>query len=281
MTRNPKPETRSRHHGFTLVELVAVIAITGIIVAVVAIFILIPVRGYLDAARRAELVDIADTALRRMGRDVHLALPNSVRVTGGNLAIEFLQTRTGGRYRAMTDSSGNGDILDFTVSDTHFDQLGPFSTLPGQQIVAGDLVAIYNLGIPGADAYNADNTSVISSTAAGDLPNENKINFSAKKFPFASPSSGFRIVSGPVSYICDLTAGTLRRYWGYAVQATQPNPPTGGSSALLAQNVSACDIQYDQLVLNQRNGLVSMRLQLTKGNETVSLYHEVHVSNVP
>ncbi|HJW54946.1 MAG TPA: prepilin-type N-terminal cleavage/methylation domain-containing protein, partial [Burkholderiaceae bacterium] len=68
------------HQGFTLLEAIIVIAITGIIAAVVAVFIVKPVQGYVDSARRAEMTDTADTALRRISRDLHLALPNSVRV---------------------------------------------------------------------------------------------------------------------------------------------------------------------------------------------------------
>ena len=76
--------------GFTLAEAVIVIAITGIISAVVAVFIKAPVQSYFDASRRAEMTDIADTALRRISRDLRLALPNSVRVAGGNTAIELI-----------------------------------------------------------------------------------------------------------------------------------------------------------------------------------------------
>jgi len=50
---------------------------------------------------------------------------------------------------------------------------------------------------------------------------------------------------------------------------------------LLAQNVTDCQITYDPLVLTQSLGLVSMRLELTRGNEKVRLYHEIHVSNLP
>ena len=50
--------------GFTLVEMIMVITITGIIGAMVAVFIRSPVDSYVDSARRAELSDIADTALR-------------------------------------------------------------------------------------------------------------------------------------------------------------------------------------------------------------------------
>ena len=76
---------RSRYscaRGFTLLEAVLVIVITGIIAAIVAVFIKLPVDSYLDSARRAELTDVADTAVRRMARDIHLALPNSVRNPG-------------------------------------------------------------------------------------------------------------------------------------------------------------------------------------------------------
>src|SRR5476651_2446945 len=77
--------------GFTLLEMIVVMVIMGIIGAMVAVFMAKPVASYVDSARRAELSDIADTALRRIVRDLRLALPNSVRVitVGGVTYLEF------------------------------------------------------------------------------------------------------------------------------------------------------------------------------------------------
>lgn len=262
--------------GFTLVELIVVIAITAIIAAIVAVFIRAPVEGYFDAARRAELTDTADSALRRMARDLRLALPNSVRVSGS--AVEFLQTRTGGRYRAEGDGGATpADELDFTAADSSFDVLGALSSTP----VAGDLVVVYNLGISGADAYVDDNTAQVTGFAG------NTVSTAAKQFPFESPANRFQVVSGPVSHVCagagianGAGTGTLRRYWGYNKTAAQNVPPAGGNNALLMDHVSACSFVYTQGA-TARSGLVTMQLQITEGNESVSLYHEVHVPNVP
>jgi len=263
--------------GFTLIEAIIVITITGIIAGMVAVFIRAPVQGYFDSARRAELTDIADTAQRRISRDLHLALPNSVRVSGGNY-LEFLQTSGGGRYRAAPDNSGGGNVLDFTQSTSTFDVLGPpVATVPG----AMNLVAVYNLGIPGADAYLGDNTSTM--TAGG-----NTVTINPFQFPFASPANRFQIISYPVSYVCagvgtDASGngtGTLTRYWNYPITAGQPTSFTT-RGALLAKNVSGCNFNYDAQVITQRAGLVSAWLQVTQSNESVSLYYEVHVSNVP
>jgi len=253
--------------GFTLIEAVMVIAITGIIAAVVAVFIQAPVQGYFDSARRAELTDTADTAIRRISRDVHLALPNSVRLATPQV-MEFLQTRTGGRYRV----DGAGDILDFTQADTSFDVLGPSLTF-----VAGDQIVIYNLGIAGADAYVGNNRRAYNG-AGGALSTVPIISTSA--FPLDSPGHRFQVVDTPVTYICDLGTGTLTRYWGYNIVDPQPNPPVGGINARLANNVSNCAFTYTQGV-TERSGLVSIQLAITQDNETVSLYHAVQVSNVP
>ncbi len=266
--------------GFTLIEAIIVITITGIIAGMVAMFIRAPVQGYFDSARRAELTDIADTAQRRFSRDLRLALPNSVRVSGGN-SLEFLQTSGGGRYRAAPDNSGGGNVLDFTQSTSTFDVLGPpVAMVPG----AKNLVAVYNLGIPGADAYQAVNTSPITGISG------NTVTINAFQFPFASPANRFQIIAYPVSYVCagvgtDANGngtGTLTRYWNYPIQASQPTSfAVGTSSALLAKNVSGCSFTYDAQVITQRAGLVAAWLQITQSNENVSMYHEVHVSNVP
>jgi MSHA biogenesis protein MshO len=95
-------------------------------------------------------------------------------------------------------------------------------------------------------------------------------------------------VSGPVSYVCagagidasGTGTGTLRRYSGYGISATQAVPPVGGSNALLANHVSACAFVYTQGA-TARSGLVTMQLQVTEAGESVSLYHAVHVPNVP
>jgi len=140
------------HRGVTLIEMVIVIAITAIIATGVAVFISRPFEGYIDAARRAELSDIADTALRRMTRDLRSALPNSIRFTcvpagcaaGSVYYLEYLQTSGGGRYRAEPDSGGLGNILDFTTTDASFDVVGPMPAFLG-----GESIVIYNLASSG------------------------------------------------------------------------------------------------------------------------------------
>ena len=145
----------SEQRGFTLIEMIIVIAITGVVGSMVAVFLRTPIESYVAQDRRARLADAADTALRRVTRDLRLALPNSVRVTstGGVFYLEFLATRSGGRYRAQ----GGGDILDFTVADSSFDVLGPPIAMQ-----AGDRIAVYNLGIAGADAWAGDTLAAYS-----------------------------------------------------------------------------------------------------------------------
>src|SRR3990172_5514052 len=115
MTIRFRPRTGAMQRGFTLVEAVMVIVLTGVIAAVVAVFIQGPVKGYFDTVRRSQLSDVADFALRRIARDLQATLPNSVRSTdANNYFMEFLPVRSGGRYRAAADGATNP--LDITNS---------------------------------------------------------------------------------------------------------------------------------------------------------------------
>jgi MSHA biogenesis protein MshO len=290
--------------GFTLVEMIMVIVITGIIGGMVAVFLKAPIDQYMDVARRADMTDIADTALRRIGRDLRLALPNSVRVTvvGNNTFLEFLPTTGGGRYRAGAALAGasagcgslGSDVLDFTAADTCFEVLGPMPNM-----VAGatpDQVVVYNLGIPrpatcpaplpaqcGSDAYQGDNRAAYVAT------NASTITIAARQFPFDSPGRRFQVISRPVTYVCAPAPnginGTLTRYWGYPIQSAQPTAlgtlTSVNPGAMLAGNVSNCRIGYDAAVVAQRSGLVTMNLGITESGDTVTLYSATHVSNEP
>ncbi|OGS93479.1 MAG: hypothetical protein A2061_07995 [Gallionellales bacterium GWA2_59_43] len=299
MLRTGFPHPPSRSRGFTLIEMIMVIVITGIIGSMVAVFLQAPVQQYMDVARRADMTDIADTALRRVARDLRLALPNSVRVSPDGLFIEFLPTGSascvvgapclgGGRYRVEAASAGVSagcgtlvtDALDFSAADTCFEVLGPMPA-----VAAGDQIVVYNLGIPGADAYAGSNRSAVAAAAAP------TITIAPFLYPFDSPGQRFHVISTPVTYACAPAAGgvggTLTRWQGYAIQAAQPVAlPAGGTSALLAANVSNCNFAYDGFVVAQRTGLVTMRLGITEatsngGSEAVTLYSATHVSNQP
>jgi MSHA biogenesis protein MshO len=274
--------------GVTLIELVVVIALLGILGAVAAIYIAPALDSYFASQRRAELADVSDTALRRMTRDIRLALPNSARVDGTGRFLEILLTRNGGRYRAANDDDNPGataeDVLDFSAADSVFDTLGLLPSTGDQQVQANDWVVIHNLGIAGANAYDTaaapPNIAQISAFGAGALANENRVTLAAgTRFALESPGRRFFVVSGPVTYAC---VGTrLLRWSGYAIQAAQPTTlPGGATEAVLADNVGACSFQYTALPLVSR-GLVGLRLAITRSGETVTLYYEAHVNNVP
>lgn len=266
----PSTQSFPAERGFTLIEMIIVIVITGIIGGIVAVFLKAPIDQYMSIARRADMTDIADTALRRIARDLRLALPNSVRVntSGSVIYLDFLATSGGGRYRR--GAGGTGDILDFTIADTSFEVLGTAPTC-----ATNDQVVVYNLGITGADAYAGDNRTTCTGIA-GQI-----VSITAKKFPFESPFARFQVVNEQVRYVCDPGAGTLKRYSfaGNAIVVPSATTPAGGS--LLANGVSACNFAYDAFVVAQRSGLVTMSLAISKSGETVTLYSATHVSNVP
>ena len=281
-----KQRLRSPQSGATLIEMVIVIVISALIAGGVAVFISRPFEGYIDAARRAELSDVADTALRRMTRDLRSALPNSIRITCVPAGctdemtrvyyLEYLQTRGGGRYRSDKDSAGNGDELLFNTTDNSFDVVGPPVFLE-----SGDSIVIYNLASSGtvANAYS-DNTTNNRSSVSSPFGTVNNISISSKQFPYPSPGKRFHILEHPVTYECNPTTGELRRHWGYPIAPTQtPLPPTGGSVALLANAITRCSFTYN--TTSERTSVVGVAVRVERNGEFVRLFQQVHVSNAP
>jgi MSHA biogenesis protein MshO len=267
-----------------MVELIMVIVIMGVVGGMVSVFMRGPIDAYISAGRRAALTDTADTTVRRIARDLHKALPNSLRPCVNGL--EFIPTKTGGRYR--TEGTG---ALNFAGAATSFNMFGDNATFAGgalpaeQQIAAGDLIVVYNLGITGVDAYANNNVATVSSLGAV-TGNETPIFIGAKQFPLASASNRFHVVPAAeqmVSYVCDTNTRTLYRTASAALTAAPSCPITG---AKIATNVDCANTGFnisDSGNALNRNALVSMRLTLQDSSitESVTLQHEVHVDNTP
>ncbi|MFA6442608.1 MAG: prepilin-type N-terminal cleavage/methylation domain-containing protein [Sterolibacterium sp.] len=294
---------RHRSKGFTLVEAVMVIVITGIIAGVVAVFITNPVKGYVDSVRRAELTDQADLIARRFAREIHIALPNSLRVqdSSGNVGfcaaqpsvtcfIEFIMTSGGGRYRDASDGSTAGNFLSFTGANLTFDVLGPMPNNPA--IVAGDYIVVYNLG-PGntpANAYTVGDPCTNCNRAKVSAVSGNLVTLTSNPFytqspPLSSPNNAFQVVPGgvkAVTYACPtVTPGNLTRYWNYGFNANLATTPSG-SSALLANNASCVVAPYSS-TNSASKGLLTITLTLTdpSSQEQVTLVRQIHVDNAP
>lgn len=282
-----------RQAGFTLIELVTTLVISAIVVSFASIFVSAPLRGFTDQARRVRLVDAADSALQRIGRDVHRALPNSVRTTtgAGVVALELLSTIDGARYRAQPPGTA-AQVLDFTAADSSFNVLGPFTQLAKPWSSTTSYLAIYNVGVPGADAYALANVITPAGTsiaiAADSAMDEDRVTLTpAFRFAYSSPTQRVYLVDGPVTYLCDLVAGTLLRYSGYAIAASQATRDSAGellgagaTQSLMANQIAACSFTYTAGTA-ERAGLVTLEITVRSQGESVSLLRQVHVDNVP
>lgn len=298
-----RPSERGKAAGFSLVELIVVIVISGVLAGAVATFIAGPIQGFFDQARRGHLVDAAQLALLRMGRDLHAALPNSVRVSGG--VIELLLTLDGERYRAEPPGDVSGDDqLNFAAPDGRFNTFAPLSpptVLTNPYSVTGSL-AIYPLNQAGANPYEApvalgagqtrgtmtpsETFSIQTSTVGGNT--EYQVSMPAShQFPIESPTRRVFLVQGPVSWLCDGTE--LVRYDGYATQPAQPasvaalGALAGAVRTVVARDVQACNFQFSDGGLRRNAVAVISVVLATAANpaERVRLIRQVHVDNTP
>lgn len=276
-----------------------VIVIMGVIGGMVAVFMKSPIDAYFDSARRAGLTDTADTVTRRMARDIQKALPNSIKTSSdgasGNRCVEFIPTKTGARYRA----EGTGALSFVQPPNTSFNMLRGNATstgvTPAQQIEDQDIVVVYNLGIPGADAYEQSNTATVNGapTPAGTAGAPETVialtssrPASSPTFPFESPNNRFQVVPARekvVAYVC-----SGNNIYRIASQNLAPICPSGAVTStspnvvnqpILARNAT-CTFDYGGSDL-QRNALLRIRITITEQGESVRLYHEVHVNNTP
>lgn len=255
-------------------------------------------------------MDIAETALQRMTREIRLALPNSIRIAniGTITSIEFLRTLDGGRYRRRLDGTNfdqctapDRDRLRFNRSNDCFEIMGALTNLPAAGGVGttsqstclqggADCLIIFNTGQVGANAYAANNIAGVEVATA------NSITFDISpltRFPRSSPRQRFQIVDTPVSFLCDTASGEILRLDEYDVLATQPvDPPpastdftatsTTRNSNLLANNVTNCTFTYSQGTAT-RAAMVTIQITIRDNNlgQEVTLLQQAHVDNQP
>lgn len=261
--------------GFSLIEMIVAITLLAILSAAAAVFIRGPIMGYFEAERRADLAEAGGLVAARLTRELARAVPNSVRVTtvGTGFYLEFLPVRSEGRYRV----GAPGNVLSFGVADTGFDVVGPVV-----QAAAGDWVVVNNYQAPtGADVW-AGPTRAAYAGIGGAVT---AVAHASHTFPSDAPDHRFQTASGPVSYVCDAAAGTLRRYSGYAIQAVQPvnvvgAPLAGAQNDLLATGISACRATEFHGNL-RRAQVVAFAFNFANGGDRLNLSHTVRVETLP
>lgn len=275
--------------GFTLVELVIVIALTGVVAVLASTMVGNQMLGYVDTARRAELMAKANMAMQHIARDLRGAVPYSIRVSGGS-ALEWVPVQSWGRYRKRANVSEDA-ALDFSLPDNSFEVF--FGTampaIPANaQLVIGNTDAA---GIDGINLYGDVSTGalvpagshVITPASVSVGSSGNAITLSPSfQFALASLASRFYVVNGAASYVC--SGNTVTRFSGYALQKSQPVnaaavPLSTSTSALLLDGVASC--QFGYTAVDATYGMLSVQLRLQEGNETVTMTRMISIENRP
>ena len=303
--------------GFTLIEMVVAIIVLGIVGTTFGLFIVPAINANQAVERRAALVDSAELALRRMARDIRIALPNSVRVSyiaGTGFAIEMIPTIDGGRYCLSGDANcaGASQLLAIGSSDTDFDIVGCFhnvtftgASFPSTafRLIIGDSNgAVYSAAGTNA-VVTPTSTSITLSTVNGGGSGSGSCGTSSgltpptsyrhhiamsagQTFPTGSSRRRVFVIQTPVTYICNRSAGTLTRYYNYAIAATAPtptSPPVGATSALVTDKIDTTNLNpciVTTLTTDvQAQGYVKLSISLANAGETVQLNHETQLDN--
>lgn len=289
-----------RKVGFTLVEMVIAIVITGIVAGMASLVILNPLRTFVAVSERIELMDAMDYALQTIARDFHAAAPNSVRVDSAKQALEFVHTVGGARYRTGGDPEA---ALNFDAPDDSFYLLG--TDLTPDDPDATYQILIYNTGEYELDNnndvdYNSPSPEVNLYYPSGayhvitpastevtftEVDNQTQVTLNpAHHFSLPSRLQRAYIVDTPVTYLCDPIQGTLTRYSHYAIGAVQPSNQSSSvfedaTAEVLLDGVTACTFEYQASLVLQAP-IVTVELKMTSEHgESIQLIKRLQVQN--
>ena len=287
--------------GFTLIELVMVVTLCALIAVLIAAALSRPLDGVLAQMRRAALVDAAALASARLQRDVHEAVPNSLRISSDGQALELLHASGVARYVPNRSTTPVPALAAGTASSCL--PSGNACNLlrlldPAVSVSGVRWLVLYNIGaesggvpLTGSNVWSYANPGVITPTgssftlASGATSGESWLQVTlpsgTSSFSFHQPSPMYRLYLADmiIGYRC--TGGSL---WRYTYSTLSPGVPAGipvgASSARMASDLASCTLDYRRGT-GSRAGLVTLKLQLSRNGETIELLQQVHVDHVP
>ena len=253
--------SKSVERGFTLVELIMVIALAGIVAVMISTVMSRPLQGF------------AAMALNRMARDIRLAVPNLLVVSSNE--VRLVPIAAAGRYRAnQPDPAGprhDPPACTQPAGACSIDILSPI--VPTSSTTTHWLIIYNTAGLAGIPEAIDGEVSAISPKAFTWKDNTLSAGLSNFRFQYASPQKRFYLANEAISYSC-VEDELLRK-------SSQKLDGSDAEQAVVVDSVHSCSFSYEPGT-NTRNGLVTLRLTLRdEVGETITLLQQVHVDNAP
>lgn len=268
--------------GFTLIELIIVIIITGIIAAVISPIMGSQFQAYTDSSRRATLVQEAQSVMQQLESDLYYALPNSTRPDGQSVELLLLSRSNDSdampSARYHEDEFGDGDFTTEIATDNYgaFDVFGCLTTNNSQSRI------VVASRVPGQTVTQYDNESNrgpvlvdFELTAAPDCTAADPVRRitvpTAHDFGDTSTFHRLYMIDGKVTYTCDENGLTRTQDFGVTTGKVATSP---------LNETNACE--FEQIL----GGTFSppsllVRITLTNAGESITLARMFQLVNAP
>ena len=263
--------------GFTLIELIIVIVISGIIAAGSARFIAHTAAGYVATGVRQGNAAVGVIAMEKMTREIRSALPNSIRVDGSNQCIEFVPVLSASKYLSAPVAPSSAGTAISVISN-------------GYVLSASidEYAVVYPSSV--SAVYSPSTNTAVTNSQISALTSSSFTLGASHQFPTDSPTRRVYVVSNPVSYCVATVSGVtgIFRYSDYGFNASIASPPSGGDRDLLVNNINTSSVDFDVVPATlTRNALAELTFQVSvdvgysNSDEVLTMHQEVQIRNVP